>query len=392
MTTEDTIAADYDPIDEDILRDPYRTYARFRREKPIARADAFGGFWVITRFADVRAAAADTETYSSAGGVTIPPFGNPVPFIPIEVDPPGHADYRKPLQGWMSKGRMDALREELGRIVEDVMAPMLRRGRADLATELAEPVPAIALARVLGLPQADWPRFMRLGHTIVDAGERSDLETAGTAVGEMIAYLGDQIAERRARPSHDLLSQIVHMTIGGRPLSAEEVLGAAFFLVEAGHETTVGAISTMLLHLARRPEQRRRLIEQPELVGAAIEEALRFDPPVQNLARTLTRDVTLHGVQMKAGDRVLLCWGSANRDEDRFTDADEFVMDRERNSHVAFGSGVHRCLGAPLARLEMRVVLEKVLEHIPDYRIENEELVEVGGLLSRRVKTMPVVW
>ncbi|HEY1973496.1 MAG TPA: cytochrome P450 [Pseudonocardia sp.] len=394
MTTEGTaVAADYDPLDEQTLRDPYPLYQGFRQDKPIARADAFGGFWVITRYADVKAAAADTETYSSAtGGITIPPFGNPVPFIPIEVDPPEHAGYRKPLQGWMSKGRMVALEHELRRIVDGVLAPLLARGHGDLAVELAEPVPSIVLARVLGLPEADWSRFMRLGHTIVDAGERSDLETAGAAVFELMAYLNEQIEQRRATPGEDMLSQIVHMRVGGRPMSDQEVLGAAFFLVEAGHETTVGAIGTMLLHLARHPEQRRRLIEDPELIGGAIEEALRFDPPIQNLARTLTRDVTLHGVHMKAGDRVLLCWGSANRDEQTFERADELIIDRKRNHHVTFGSGVHHCLGAPLARLEMRVVLEKVLEHMPEYRVENEDEVVVGGLIARRVKRMPVVW
>jgi cytochrome P450 len=391
--TEQVTSADFDPLDAETLRDPYPLYEMLRQAKPIARADAFGGFWVLTRYADVKAAASDTETYSSAsGGITIPPFGNPVPFIPIEVDPPHHAGFRKPLQGWLSKGRMVALEHDLRRIVDNVVNSFIDRGRADFAVELAEPIPSMILARVLGLPEQDWSRFMQLGHTIVDAGERSDLETAGAALFELMAYLGAQIEQRRAKPTEDMLSQIVHMHVDGRPMSDDEVLGAAFFLVEAGHETTVGAISTMLLHLARRPDERRRLIENPELIGGAIEEALRFDPPVQNLARTLTKDVCLHGVEMKKGDRVLLCWGSANRDTEVFANAGELVVDRGRNHHVTFGSGVHHCLGAPLARLEMKVVLQTVLARMPNYRIENERDVEVGGLIARRVKTMPVVW
>ena len=390
---EQVTVADYDPLDAEVLRDPYPLYSEFRSAKPIARSDAFGGFWVITRYVDVKAAAADTVTYSSAsGGITIPPFGNPVPFIPIEVDPPRHAGFRKPLQGWLSKGRMVALERDLRRIVDDVVAGFIHRGKADFATELAEPVPSMILARVLGLPESDWSRFMHLGHTIVDAGERADLETAGAALQELMGYLQSQIEQRRTNPSDDMLSQIVHMQVGGTAMSDDEVLGAAFFLVEAGHETTVGAISTMLMHLARRPDQRQRLIEDRSLVGAAVEEALRFDPPVQNLARTLTRDVQLHGVPMKKGDRVLLCWGSANRDTDVFTDADQLIIDRHRNHHVTFGSGVHHCLGAPLARLEMRVVLETVLDRMPMYRVENDEDVVVGGLIARRVKSMPVVW
>jgi hypothetical protein len=175
-------------------------------------------------------------------------------------------------------------------------------------------------------------------------------------------------------------------------MSDQDVLGAAFFLVEAGHETTVGGIGTMLLNLARHPEIKDQLIADPTLIPAAVEEALRYDPPIQTIARTVAAETTLHDVTLHKGDRVVLCWGSANRDETVFEDADQLRITRERNNHLAFGSGVHHCLGAPLARMEMRVVLEEVLRRIPDYRIENEDDVVVGGFLARAVKRLPVVF
>jgi cytochrome P450 len=234
--------------------------------------------------------------------------------------------------------------------------------------------------------------FQQLGQTICRAGEEEDIETTLTTVMQLMGYLTDQINHRRKNPTEDIITQIIGMDLDGEPMSDEDVLMTTFFLVEAGHETTVGGLGTMLLNYGRRPDLRRRLVEDPSLVPAAVEEALRFDPPIQTIGRTVTEDTRLHGVTMRTGDKVVLCWGSANRDEEIFDRPDEMIIDRPRNNHMAFGNGIHKCLGAPLARMEMRVVLEEVLRRIPDYRIEDEGAVEVGGFLARGVKRLPVVW
>jgi cytochrome P450 len=382
----------YDPTDSETMRDPYPFYRRFRSSEPVARAGAWGGFWLISKYADVRSAALDTGRFRSADGVTLPPFGNPMPFIPIEIDPPRHTLYRKPLQRWFSKGRMAELERDIRQIVSDRIDAFHGDGRADLAGELAEPVPAITLARILGLPDSDWSMFQQLGQTICRAGEEEDIETTLTTVMQLMGYLTDQINDRRKNPTEDIITQIIGMDLDGEPMSDEDVLMTTFFLVEAGHETTVGGLGTMLLNYGRRPDLRRRLVEDPSLVPAAVEEALRFDPPIQTIGRTVTEDTRLHGVTMRTGDKVVLCWGSANRDEEIFDRPDEMIIDRPRNNHMAFGNGIHKCLGAPLARMEMRVVLEEVLRRIPDYRIEDEDAVEVGGFLARGVKRLPVVW
>lgn len=392
MRPEVTTTEGYDPTDAATMRDPYPFYRRFRADEPVARAAAWGGFWLISRYSDVRAAALDTDTYRSREGVTLPPFGNPMPFIPIEIDPPRHTLYRKPLQRWFSKGKMAELERDIRQIVSDRIDGFVGTGRADLATELAEPVPAITLARILGLPDSDWSMFQQLGQTICKAGEEEDLETTLTSVMQLMGYLTEQINDRRKNPTDDIITQIIDMRLDDEPMSDEDVLMTTFFLVEAGHETTVGGLGTMLLNYGRRPDLRRRMVEDPSLVAGAVEEALRFDPPIQTIGRTVAADVHLHDTTMRKGDKVVLCWGSANRDEQIFDNPDDMVIDRPRNNHLAFGNGIHKCLGAPLARMEMKVVLEEVLRRIPDYRIENEDDVEVGGFLARGVKRLPVVW
>ena len=382
----------YDPTDPATMRDPYPFYQRFRAGEPVARAGAWGGFWLMSKYADVRAASLDTSTYRSADGVTLPPFGNPMPFIPIEIDPPRHALFRKPLQRWFSKGKMAELEQDIRRIVSDRIDGFHGAGRADLAVELAEPVPAITLARILGLPDSDWSMFQQLGQTICKAGEEEDMETTLTTVMQLMGYLTEQINDRKLNPTDDIITQIIGMDLDGEPMSDEDILMTTFFLVEAGHETTVGGLGTMLLNYGRRPDLRARLVADPSLVPAAVEEALRFDPPIQTIGRTLTEDARLHDVTMRKGDKVVLCWGSANRDEEIFERPDEMIIDRPRNNHMAFGNGIHKCLGAPLARMEMKVVLEEVLRRIPEYRIEDEDAVEVGGFLARGVKRLPVTW
>jgi hypothetical protein len=170
------------------------------------------------------------------------------------------------------------------------------------------------------------------------------------------------------------------------------VLGLALFMLLAGHETSVSAIGAMIMHLARDQDAQQRLIDDPKIIPNTVEEILRYDPPIQNLARTVRRPVTVAGVDMIEGDRVLLCWASANRDARVFSDADSLVIDRPNNAHVGFGNGVHRCLGANLARLEMRVILEEVLRRIPGFRIADESGVLIGGVLARGPRELPISW
>jgi cytochrome P450 len=382
-----------DPNDPDYVRDPYPTYSELREKCPVAHSDEFGGFWMLSRYHDIREASRDTELFSSAQGVTLPPVGNPMPFLPIELDPPEHAKYRKTMQTWFSVRAIEKLEPTVRDIVSGLIDDIEAQGHADFTEALAGPLPPIVIALLLGLPREDWPRFRELAETMVNAAEEQDQERGAVSGMELMGYLYNQIEARRTAPADDMLTRMIAIEIDGEPIAPDAVLGLALFLLMAGHETSVGGISMMLLHIARNQEVQQRLIADPSLVPKAVEEALRLEPPIQTIARTVSRDVCLHGVDLAEGEKIVLAWGSANRDTAIFPDRpDEFVVDRERNPHIAFGDGIHRCLGAALARLEMRIVLEEVLRRLPGYRISDESQIEVGGFLARHVRRLPVEW
>jgi cytochrome P450 len=388
----ESVAVKLDPTDPEYMRNPYPTYARLRRECPIAHSDQYGGFWMLSRYADIREAARDPELFISSKGVTVPPTGNPMPFLPIELDPPEHTKYRRALQTWFSVREMEKLEDRIREVVTELIDAIEADGHADFGEALAGPVPPIVIALMFGLPRSDWPRFRHLAEDMVAAAEAEDLERGAAASMELLGYLHTKIADRRCQPRDDMLSRMLGIEIDGKPISADAVLALAFFLLMAGHETTVGGISMMLMHVGLNPDVKQRLVEDPQLIGKAVEEVLRLEPPIQNIARTASRDVCLHGVTIAAGERLLLGWGSANRDSAVFDDVDDFVLDRPRNPHLAFGDGIHRCLGVNLARLEMRVVLEEVIKRLPGYQITDTNDIVIGGYLARHVRRLPVHW
>jgi cytochrome P450 len=389
---EAAAAVKLDPNSPEFIRDPYPTYRELRDRCPVAHSDQFGGFWMLSRYRDVREAARDPQLFSSSQGVTLPPVGNPMPFLPIELDPPEHSKYRKTMQTWFSVRAIEKLEPTVREIVSGLIDDIEPDGRADLTEALAGPLPPIVIALLLGLPREDWPRFRELAETMVTAAEVEDQERGAVAGMELLAYLGAEIEARREAPKDDMLTKMIGIEIDGEPIPSDAVLGLAFFLLMAGHETTVGGLSMMLMHVAKNPEVKQRLIDEPALIEKAVEEVLRLEPPIQTIARTVSHDVCVHGVDLAEGQKVVLAWGSANRDPSIFDHPDEFVVDRPRNPHIAFGDGIHRCLGAALARLEMRITLEEVLRRIPGYRINDDAGIEVGGFLARHVKRLPVEW
>jgi cytochrome P450 len=386
------IAEDFNPTNPDYLRDPYPTYERLRTECPVSHTSGFGGFWMLSRYDDVRDAARNPERFISGKGATMPPAGNPMPFLPLELDPPEHQKYRRALQSWFSVREMEKLEPSIRELVTDLIDEIEPLGSADLAEALSNPLPPSVIALLLGLPRTDWSYFRELGEAMITAAENEDTEAGGIAAMQLLTYLNTQIDDRRKAPTDDMLTRMLGIEIDGEPIPSESVLALAFFLLMAGHETTMGGISLMLLHVAKQPGVKQQLLEDPSLIANAVEETLRYEPPIQSLARTVSEDACLHGVDLAKGDRLVLSWGSANRDASKFDDADRFKVDRERNPHIGFGDGIHRCLGASLARLEMRVVLEEVLKRLPGYSITDESEVRIGGYLARHVTRLPVKW
>jgi cytochrome P450 len=383
---------DFDHTDREFMQNPYELFQTLREQCPVARSTKFDGFWVLSRYDDLIAAARDPQTFSSAAGVTIPDFGSPVPMVPIEADPPMHMAFRKLLQREFTRSRMAAFEEAIAAVADELIDKFVDKGSADLAVELCSPLPSIVIAQLLGFPSDDWNFFRGYTEQLLETAKSGDLEANIGAALEFCTYLANALDDRRREPRDDMLTRVVEAEIGDRPITEDEALGLTLLTVVAGHETTVGGISSMLLHVARTPGLKERLIADPALIPKAVEEALRVEAPIQGIARTLTKDVCLHGQQMREGDKVWLLWAAGNRDPGQFPEPETFDVDRKSNRHLGFGDGIHRCVGAPLAQLEMRIVMEKILARMPDYHVEDGGGVVFSGGQNRMVANLPVGW
>jgi cytochrome P450 len=377
------------------LDDPYPTYRRLRDEAPLYQDEATG-LWALSRFDDVQAASKDWETFSSSVGGR----GNDVDdtfelFLPAGdlagVDPPVHSRLRGALRLAFSPSALRVRFEPIvRRKVLELIDVFADTGHADFARDLARPLPGTTMFSWFGFPEADHPQLLTwFGEMLErDTGEPALPDRAIAGRDRMRAYMQAAAAERRIVPREDLMSELVAANEVG-DITADELLGSSMLLFVAGITTTSGLISNSLLHLDRFPEQRDRIRDDATVLPGAIEELLRFDAPIQALARTATRDVALHDAVIPEGARVALIWASANRDERRWVEPDELDITRAPQRHVAFGDGIHHCLGAPLARLEARIVFEELFKRIPEYAVSGP-IVRVKTPTDRALESLPV--
>jgi len=384
-------ASDYPLTKPEVAKDP-GDYFETLRTCPVAHDDAFDGFWTLARYDDVHDAALTPEVFSSSRGITIPVLPQP-PVVCIEMDDPEHKKYRKPMQGWFSVKRMQAIEDTVRGIVTGCIDEIIDDGKADLGLALASPIPPMVIAVILGLPESEWQRFAEGETNRLQAAQDGDAEASGRYAQEIAEALAHHLALRREHPQDDMLSDIVALTIDGEPLSEDVAVSLAFLILGAGHETTVGGIGGLLYQVLKDPEVRDRLIADPSLIDNAVEEALRLEAPLFGLGRYLLDDTTVDDVAMSQGDRVMLMWGAANRDPAVFDSPEQFRLDRDNyQKHMAFGAGVHRCVGAPLARMEMRITLEEVLRRMPTARLDNADDVTVTWTVGREFSNLNATW
>ena len=384
------LAEDFDPTSPDFRNDRQPVFAELRKGPP-RWSSAFGGMWVVSRYEDVVEVTSKPLIFCSSQGTNLPPNGFPYRFPPGEADPPEHLVYRQLSAPFFSPKAVAGLEGTIRTITRSCIDRFISRGSADLASELASHVPPYVIAEMMGFPKEDAELITHLGDRLLETSEQPDKVEENTKAGqEFVAYLNFHIESRKAEPRDDLLTQLVQGTFNERPLTPEELFGLSFFLLIAGHETTVGAIGFMLLHLGRHPEQMKKLRDDRSLITGAIEEALRVDTPVTYMGRTVAEDTHLSGVTMHKGEKVMLLWASANFDESVFEDPEEFSIERPNNRHIAFGSGIHRCQGAAMGRLEMRVVLEEILDAIPDYTVDESGVTIRNYAGVHSVKSLPV--
>ncbi|HKP58692.1 MAG TPA: cytochrome P450 [Polyangiales bacterium] len=378
---------------------PHEVFGRLRKESPVYfNAEPKGpGFWAITKYADVVMISKDPKTFSSARGGTnltdLPPEElSVVQMMMVNMDPPKHNRFRN----LVSKGftpRMIAQLEPLIRAAaKRTVDAVAKQGECDFVRSIAGELPLVIIADLLGIPQSDRDKVFDWSNRLIgfdDPEFQTSFEDGKIAAAELWMYANGLAAQRRAKPELDLTSVLVHAEIDGEKLSEPEFDGFFLMLAVAGNETTRNAISGGTLALMQHPEQRQRLIDDPSLIPSAIEEILRWVTPVIHFRRTLTRDFELRGQKMREGDKVAIFYPSANHDEEVFTDPHEFDVGRTPNEHLSFGVGQHFCLGASLARLELRIIFEELLKRLPDLELAGEARRLRSNFING-IKTMPV--
>ncbi len=374
----------FDIHDPAFARDPYPTYTELRERCPVKHSDLYGGTWLLTRAADVRSAARDWKTYtSSVVGVTAIPVITPrtEPQLPIEIDPPLHSRYRALVRPVFTGERIEELRATVAAIVAELVDELLRRDEMDLIADYAVPLSVRTLAAFTGLPPVESPKWVSWITRMFNVHDREGGARAGAEFG---LYIDALIQERRTalgrgEGTDDFITLLMESEVEGHHLTNQEIHSFCTVVFGAGFETTADALGVMLDYLAHDPAAWRQLVAAPNLIPGAVEEFIRYASPIQIFGRNATRDVELHGVKIPEGSIVALAFGSANHDPAEFVEPDRCVLDRSPNMHVGFGAGVHMCLGAPVARLEMSLTLEAFVARVRSIRVLSDASWKTRG-------------
>jgi cytochrome P450 len=357
-------------------------YAELRRGCPVGWSDHYGGFWILSRYEDIANAARNDGVFSSArddeghGGIVIPEWSTDT-SIPIEMDPPEQMIYRRMLNQVFSPTAVERLQPVIDELVTATIDAFIERGSCDLIDELTGPVPALVTVHVLGIPEQYAPRLQGAVHDVFSAAVGTERAARGAAEMRWVSeLLLEHVRERRTNPGPDVLSFLCAQLVDGEPLTDEVVASIAKLIVGGGMDTTTSLTGQTLRYLSAHPDVRRRLVDEPDLLGPATEEFLRVFAPSQSMGRTVMKDVEVRGCPMAPGQRVLLPWVSANFDEAVFERPEEIILDRQKNRHLSFGVGYHRCVGAHLAKAMFQTMMRQVLSRLPDYEVLEDKVVE----------------
>jgi cytochrome P450 len=391
-------ATDFEVLDPSYVEDPFPIWKDLRQKCPIAHTDRRGSNWMPTRYSDVTAIAHDIEHFSSLKVAVIPFQGEEPPpdqrilehgLPPISADPPLHTWTRRLLLPWFSHNRVAGYESFTRDLCTSLIDKIISEGHADAAEQYSQQIPVRVIAKILGVSAdlsdtfTDWVRDVL---EFADDPERRERGVRG-----LVGYFLEEVERRRKDPGDDLISELLQTKVDGTQVEDSVVMGTAALVLIAGIDTTWSAIGSSLWHLATHDDDRRRLVADPSIMPVAIEELLRAYAPV-TMARVVTEDFEYAGCPMKAEDKVLMNFPAANRDPEEFENPDEVILDRAHNRHVAFGSGIHRCAGSNLARMELRVALEEWLARIPDFALAPGEHVSWAGGQVRGPRSLPVVF
>jgi cytochrome P450 len=378
MRVDDDAPSEGNPfaaMDPEMAAHPQPLFAALRDSVPVMPVEGVGVGVVVTRRAEIEEIFRDPETFSS--NMSAVDLKNVRPLIPLQIDPPDHKKYRKILDPVFAPREMALIAEPVTALANELIDQFVDRDGIDFAREFSVPFPSLVFLTLLGLPLDELPRFIEMKDGIIRPDQVTGAPYGSDTMNEyqrktaesIYEYFEEVLDEREAERRDDLLSRFLDVEVEGEKLARTEILDICFLFLIAGLDTVTATLDCMFSYLAQHPEQRQRLVDDPALIPAAVEEMLRWETPVLGVARVATRDTTLAGCPIHSGDQVSIILSSANTDPAEFSAPDDVDFDRQPNRHLAFGGGVHRCLGSHLARQELRIALREWHRRIPDYSV-----------------------
>jgi cytochrome P450 len=382
-------ATDFDYLDPEWVENPYPIWDELRSKCPIAHTDRFMGAYLPTRYEDVRAIASDTEHFSSRRPILRNGRPPVMPAPPLTSDPPAHGPQRTLLRPAFTTEAVMRLEPRIRAICRELIQSVCGKKCCDGAVDYAQEIPTRVTASMLGISEQAGALFRKWIRDFFEVGI-ADQETMMRTLAEVKEFFDQEISTRRMDPGDDLISYLLDARVDGQLLTQEHINGTLRLLLFAGIDTTWSAIGSCLWHLATHAEDRKRLVAKPELIPTAVEEFLRAYAPV-TMAREVSRKAQINGCHFKEGDMVLMAFPAANRDPAKFPDADRVVIDRRPNPHIAFGFGIHRCVGAGLATMEMCVALQEWLGNIPEFALASGAAVQWSEGPVRGPRQLPLV-
>lgn len=389
----DAFVKKFDHHDPHFSQDPYPVYDRLVQECPIAHSDNYGGFWVFTGHEEVLWGYQNYELISTSPSVSVPAGqGAKRPMLPMEVDPPVHTKYRALLSPVFAPNRMRALEPEIRTLCNDLIDSFVEKGECEFISEFAKPLPTRIFVKTLGIPMEETEQFITWNqgilHGVADDPDGAKRAAIGAAARGRLAEL---LEKRKAKRDSDVISVLIDSEVDGEKLDDEHLLDIAYLLFLAGLDTVQGVMGYQFAYLAANPDQRDRMIADPEVIPRATEELLRWEPVV-TAGRTCTRDFEYKGISFKEGDRVVYAGRAAGRDP-RVYDHPEIVdFDRLPGRTLAFGAGPHRCVGSHLARLELTIAHQEMLRRVPTYRLKPGTTVTSQGGNVAGLKELWLQW
>jgi cytochrome P450 len=368
----------------------HETLVRMRADHPVTHSDEHGGFWVATRYEDVLRIAQDWETFSSERGVSVPETKMTMPAIPEHLDPPLQRVFKRLINAYFTPAVVARNEDRTRDLVTKLIDDFVEAGRCEFMADFARPFPGLAFFDMfLNAPPDEVGEVNALTMRASTPGN-PDAKACWAA---LVDWIKEFVERRRHEPPRgDVVDAVINADIDGRPITEAEVIGTIQLLILGGLDTTAGALGQFMIRFARQPEIPELLRREPERIPDAIEELLRLDGPFNAIGRTATRDTEIEGCPVKEGEKVVIYFTSANRDEDEFTCPADFDLDRESNRHLAFGAGPHRCAGSHLARMNLRIAITELLTRLDGIRLQDDEPIHYHSVFNRAPLAVPITF